>query len=276
MTARPDPIYRLDAVGMRYPSRRGGVTSLAEISVEIARGERVVVIGPSGAGKTTLVRLLNGTLRPSSGALRFDGRDVAHSSPREARAMRRRIGTIHQQSLLVPSLTVLENTLCGALGAWSLARALRTAIAPAKRDVDRAMAALAQVGLTDKRDARADELSGGQQQRVAIARLVMQDPEVVLADEPFASLDPALTESIGLLLQQLAGAGRTLVCTLHDVTLALARFPRVIALRGGRVAFDARSDTVSAEALEALYRGEPAEDSDRRSLASPHGRIAVC
>jgi len=251
-------IYRLDAVAKHYPSRRGDITSLAEVSLDIAPGERVAVIGPSGAGKTTLFRLLNGTLRPTRGALRFHDRDVATLSPREARAMRRRIGTIHQQSLLVPSLTVLENTLCGALGSWSLLRTLRTAISPARADLDRAMRAIEQVGLTDKREARADELSGGQQQRVAIARLFMQDPEVILADEPFAALDPALTDSIAALLLGLAAAGRTLVCTLHDVELALARFPRVIALRDGRVAFDRRSDAVSPEALDELYRGERA------------------
>ena len=215
------------------------------------------MIGPSGAGKTTLFRLLNGTLRPSSGELRFDGRDTGSLSPREARAMRRRIGTIHQQSLLVPSLSVLDNTLCGALGGWSLVRSLRTAIAPARADVDRAMAALDRVGLADKRDARADELSGGQQQRVAIARLVMQDPEVILADEPFAALDPALADAIAQLLLGLADAGRTLVCTLHDVERALGLFPRVVALRGGRVAFDAPSRAVSRDALDELYRGAP-------------------
>ncbi len=261
-------IYRLDAVGKVYPSRRGDVTSLSAVSFDVDRAERVAVIGPSGAGKTTLFRLLNGTLRPSGGALRFHDRDVAAFSPREARAMRRRIGTIHQQSLLVPSLTVLENTLCGALGSWSLLRAVRAAIAPARADVARAMAALDRVGLTDKRDARADELSGGQQQRVAIARLVMQDPEVILADEPFASLDPALTESIAALLLGLAGAGRTLVCTLHDVELALRLFPRVVALRGGRVMFDARSAAVSRDALDELYRGAPAEPAEPAALPS--------
>jgi phosphonate transport system ATP-binding protein len=172
--------------------------------------------------------------------------------------MRRRIGTIHQQSLLVPSLTVLENTLCGALGRWSLLRALRSTFAPVRADVERAMAALERVGLADKRDARADELSGGQQQRVAIARIVMQDPEVILADEPLASLDPALADAIAALLLGLADAGRTLVCTLHDTARALALFPRVIALRAGRVAFDARSEAVSPGALDELYRGVPA------------------
>jgi phosphonate transport system ATP-binding protein len=269
-------IYRLEAVGKQYPSRRGDVTSLADISFEIAAGERVAVIGPSGAGKTTLFRLLNATLRPSHGALQFHGRDVARLSPREARAMRRRIGTIHQQSLLVPSLSTLDNTLCGALGGWSLLRAVRTAISPARADLDRAMAALARVGLTDKRDARADELSGGQQQRVAIARLVMQDPEVVLADEPFASLDPALTDSIADLLLGLAGAGRTLVCTLHDVELALRLFPRVIALRAGRVAFDAPSSTVSRDALDQLYRGAPAAGPEPAPPSTPRAPFATC
>jgi len=263
-------IYRLDAVGKVYPSRRGDVGSLAGVSFEVAPGERVAVIGPSGAGKTTLFRLLNGTLRATAGSLHFHDHDVAALSPRKARAMRRRIGTIHQQSLLVPSLTALENTLCGALGSWSLLRAVRTAIAPARGDADRAMRALEQVGLADKRDARADELSGGQQQRVAIARLVMQDPEVILADEPFAALDPALAESIAALLLGLARDGRTLVCTLHDVELALALFPRIIALRRGRVVFDERSAAVSRDLLDELYRGAPAEAPD--ATPAPHRR----
>jgi phosphonate transport system ATP-binding protein len=268
--------YRLDAVGKRYPSRRGEVTSLADVSFAIARGERVAVIGPSGAGKTTLFRLLNGTLRPTSGTLRFCDRDVGWLSPREARAMRRQIGTIHQQSLLVPSLTALDNALCGALGSWSLLRALRSAIAPARADVDRAMAALERVELADKRDARADELSGGQQQRVAIARLIMQDPEVVLADEPFAALDPALTDSIAALLLGLADAGRTLVCTLHDVELALRMFPRVIALRAGRVAFDAPSHAVSRDALAELYRLAPATPPGPAPPPNPRVTVAAC
>jgi phosphonate transport system ATP-binding protein len=268
-------IYRLEAVGQAYPSRRGEVASLADLRFDVAPGERVAVIGPSGAGKTTLFRLLNGTLRPSAGSLRFHGQDVAALSPRQARAMRRRIGTIHQQSLLVPSLTVLENTLCGALGSWSLLHAVRAAISPTRGDTERAMRALAQVGLTDKRDARADELSGGQQQRVAIARLIMQDPEVILADEPFAALDPALTESIAALLLGLASAGRTLVCTLHDVELALTLFPRVIALRRGRVAFDAPSDSISRDALDELYRGAPA-GAPAAPSPTPRGPIVAC
>jgi phosphonate transport system ATP-binding protein len=259
--------YRLDAVGKRYPSRRGDVASLDAVSFAIAAGERVAVIGSSGAGKSTLLRLLNGTLRPSSGALHFDGRDVSRLGPRDARAMRRRIGTIYQQAPLVPSLTALQNTLCGALGRWSLWRSLRTAVAPARADAERALEALRQVGLADKHDARADELSGGQQQRVAIARLIMQDPEVILADEPFAALDPALTDVVAHLLTDLAATGRTFVCTLHDVELALRWFPRVIALRGGRLAFDAASTAISSATLDALYRVAPR--STHEPVAAP-------
>lgn len=219
-------------------------------------GERVALIGPSGAGKTTLFRLLNATLRPTSGSLRFGGQDVGAMSGRELRAMRRRIGTVYQQHYLVPALTALENTLCGRLGHWSLLETIRSAVQPSEREKERAMAALEAVGLTGKHQSRADQLSGGQQQRLAIARVLMQDPDVILADEPFASLDPALTETIAALLIGLAqGDKRVLVVTLHDVELALRYFPRIIALRDGRVVFDQAPEGVSRQALDALYAG---------------------
>lgn len=216
----------------------------------------MALIGPSGAGKTTLFRLLNATLRPTSGSLRFDGQGVGALSGRELRAMRRRIGTIYQQHHLTPSLTALENTLCGRLGSWSLLETVRNAIRPSERERKLAMAALESVGLADKHQSRADQLSGGQQQRLAIARVLTQDPDVILADEPFASLDPALTETIAALLIGLAQDGkRTLVVTLHDVELALRYFPRVIALRDGRVVFDQSPERISRQALDALYAG---------------------
>jgi phosphonate transport system ATP-binding protein len=232
------------------------VSSLNKLSFDVRPGERVALIGPSGAGKTTLFRLLNATLRPTSGSLRFDGQDVGALSGGELRAMRRRIGTIYQQHHLVPALTALENTLCGRLGHWSLLETIRSAIRPGEREKARAMAALEAVGLTEKHQSRADQLSGGQQQRLAIARVLMQDPDVILADEPFASLDPALTETIAALLIGLAEGGkRTLVVTLHDVELALRYFPRIIALRDGRVVFDQPPERVSRQALDALYAG---------------------
>ena len=168
--------------------------------------------------------------------------------------MRRRIGTIYQQHNLVPSLTALENTLCGALGRWSLSRTVRSMIKPRHDDLLKALEALERVGLADQRDARADELSGGQQQRVAIARVLMQDPEVILADEPVASLDPGLADDILALLRHVAVDGnRTLLVALHAVGLALRHFPRAVALRAGSVEFDAACADVMDEQVKKLY-----------------------
>jgi phosphonate transport system ATP-binding protein len=224
------------------------------VSFCVDEREQVALLGPSGAGKTTLFRLLNATLLATSGSLAFDGEDVLRKSARELRGMRRRIGTIYQQHHLVPSLTSLENTLCGNLGRWSLLHTIRSTFRPSKQEAEQAMTALELVGLSDKYRARADELSGGQQQRLSIARVLVQDPDVILADEPFASLDPALTESIASLLLTLAqDRKRTLIVTLHDREMALRYFPRIIALREGGIAFDMTRDEFSREALEGLY-----------------------
>ena len=247
-------IYSLSEISKAYPTRQGTVHSLKGLTFEVQPGEQVALLGPSGAGKSTLFRLLNATLRPTSGLLHFNGNDVGSMSGRELREMRQRIGTIYQQHYLVPSLTVLENALCGRLGRWSLWSTIRSKVRPAKSEIEAAMENLELVGLADKHQARADELSGGQQQRLAIARMLMQNPNVILADEPFASLDPALTESMASLLMRLVEKGKhTLVTTLHDVEMALRHFPRIIALREGRVVFDTTADQVSRDAIDALY-----------------------
>ena len=250
-------IYSLKDVCKSYGTRNGAVRALDGLTFEVQKGERVALLGPSGAGKTTLFRLFNATLRPSSGSLRFDGRDLTAMSGRDLRSTRRRIGTIYQQPHLVSTLSVLQNTLCGRLGSWSLIHTLRNIIHPSQGDNKQAIAALESVGLADKQNARADELSGGQQQRLTIARVLMQDPEVILADEPFASLDPALTETVGSLLVDLVTNGkRTLVATMHDVELALHLFPRIIGIRHGRIVFDKPAVRVDREAISALYAGE--------------------
>lgn len=256
-------IYSLDAVSKLFPARGGVVAALRELSLGVGRGERLALIGPSGAGKTTLFRLLNATLRPTSGSLSFDGSNVAGLSGRELRSMRRRIGTVYQQHQLVPSLSVLDNALCGRLCHWSFAQTLRGLLRPPKDEVEMAMQALEAVGLADKRRARADELSGGQQQRLAVARVLAQDPEVVLADEPVASLDPALADTITSLLVRLTeDRKRALVVSLHGVDLALRYFPRVVGLREGRLAFDAPTAEVDDEALGRLYLNEDADTRD--------------
>lgn len=261
-------IYRVEGLSKDYITRHGTVSSLRNLDFDILEGEQVALIGPSGAGKTTLFRLLNATLRASGGSLLFGGKDVGQMSGHSLRAMRRRIGTIYQQHHLVPSLSVLENALCGRLGSWSLLQTVSNLIRPARQEAERAMSALEKVGLSDKYRARADELSGGQQQRLAIARVLVQDPDVILADEPIASLDPSLAESVLSLLLNLAqDEKRTLIVTLHDVEMALRHFPRIIALREGRIAFDATTDEVSEEVLATLYAvGKPRSDLSLNEL----------
>jgi phosphonate transport system ATP-binding protein len=247
-------IYSLNSVRKHFSERRGEVQALNGVTLEVQPGEMLALLGPSGAGKTTLFRLLNATLRPTAGAVVFDGADTLSLTGSGLRAMRRRVGTIYQQHNLVPSLTALENALCGALGRMSLITTLRSIFRPTKPDVDRALHALELVGLVDKRNARADELSGGQQQRLAVARVLMQSPDVILADEPTASLDPALAETITSLLMGLARDGKkTLIMAVHRVDLALRHFPRAVGLRAGGLSFDVPTCEVHADLLGSLY-----------------------
>jgi phosphonate transport system ATP-binding protein len=247
-------IYSLDSVSKFYAQGPARTGALDCVSLRVERGEHVALLGQSGAGKSTLFRLLNATIRPSSGLIHFEGRDVAAMSGAEIRGMRRRIGTVYQQHNLVPSLSALDNTLTGGLGRWSLRHTLRGMVHPCQADVEQALEALASVGLADRGHARADELSGGQQQRVAIARALMQDPDVILADEPVASLDPGLAGEIIALLAHIAAEGnRTLIVALHTVELALETFPRLVGLRAGSIEFDLPSDGVNDDLLKKLY-----------------------
>jgi phosphonate transport system ATP-binding protein len=244
-------MYRLQHVRKVFPD---GTVAVDEATLDIQAGERVAVIGPSGAGKTTLFRLLNATLRPTSGTLWFDEADLEQLSGRRLRQLRRRIGTVYQQHNLVPQLRVVHNVLAGRLGRWSLPKALCSLISPQERAI--ALGALAQVGIPEKLYTRTAYLSGGQQQRVAIARVLVQDPDVLLADEPVSSVDPTLGRTIIELLMQLAESHRkTLVANLHAVAFALDFFPRVIGFRHGRVAFDLPSAAVTEQVLADLYAG---------------------
>lgn len=236
-----------------------GSVAVDEISLTVGPGEHVAFIGPSGAGKTTLFRLLNLTLRPTSGLLRLDGVDVSALSDFELRQARRKIGTIYQQHNLVGRLRVVHNVLAGNLGRWSTLRAFASLVRP--QEIKGAHQALRQVGITEKLYARTDGLSGGQQQRVAIARVLVQDPDVILADEPVSSVDPSLALSIVVLLRDLSrDSGKTLLMNLHSVELALTHFPRIIGIRDGRVLFDLAPDKISEELLSGLYAGHVDEE----------------
>jgi len=246
-------MYRAEGLTKVFP---GAIRAVDGLDLKIGSGERVAFIGPSGAGKTTLFRLLNCTLKPTAGRLWVAGQEVEHLHGASLRAARRRIGTIYQQHNLVPRLPVVHNVLAGRLGTWSTPRAVLSLARPV--EVEAAHRALHQVGIPEKLYARTDELSGGQQQRVAIARVLLQDPDIILADEPVSSVDPTLAAGIVHLLTDISRAtGKTLVVNLHSVDLALASFPRIIGLRDGRVLFDLAPQAVRDETLAALYAGAP-------------------
>ena len=243
--------YRLEEVAKVFAHHQ---VAVGGIGLEIHRGERVALIGPSGAGKTTLFRMLNCTLRPTSGKLWINGDEAGSLHGKRLREARRRIGTIYQQHNLVPRLRVIHNVLSGNLGRWSTPRSLMSLMRP--QDGESAYNALRQVGIGEKIFSRTDELSGGQQQRVAIARVLIQDPEVILADEPVSSVDPSLASTIVKLLIEISqNTHKTLLINLHSVDLALAYFPRVIGMKKGIALFDLPPDKISDSLLEDLYSG---------------------
>jgi len=243
--------YRLDKVRKVFGRHQ---MALDGIDLNVQKGERLALIGPSGAGKTTLFRLLNCTLRPTSGKVWINDEDIEALHGKRLRQARRRIGTVYQQHNLVPRLTVIHNVLAGQLGKWSTLRSLASLAKPAA--IELAHKALSQVGIPDKIFERTDELSGGQQQRVAIARVLVQDPEVILADEPVSSVDPTLASTIVKLLIDISqSTHKTLLVSLHSVDLVLAYFPRVIGIKEGTATFDLSPDKISDAMLEDLYSG---------------------
>ncbi len=233
----------------------GGRRALHEIGLSIRPGERVAVIGPSGAGKTSLLRTFATALRPSSGALQVLGADPWVLGGAGRRRLRSRLGLIHQAPPLPPRQRVVTAVLAGRLGGWSLARAVVSLAYPS--DIPGAREALARLDLADRLFERCERLSGGQAQRVGIARVLYQSPEVVLADEPVSALDPALANhTVGVLAAEALARGITLVASLHAVDLALAHFPRIVGLREGRVLFDLPTAEVNGALLETLYAQE--------------------
>jgi phosphonate transport system ATP-binding protein len=232
----------------RYPP---DVDALTDVSFDVHRGEMVAVLGPSGAGKTTLFRCLTRLTRPDAGTVSVDGREVSSAEGRELRAARHDVALIFQQFNLIRRLTALENVLVGRLPQVPTWRVLTRCFARADRQL--ALRCLDAVGLLDKAGARADQLSGGQQQRVAIARALAQDAKVILADEPVASLDPESAASVLSCLRTVAAAGVAVIASLHQVHLAIAYADRILALRAGRLVEDAPVAGVDARAIEQIY-----------------------
>lgn len=253
------PAFELRGVSVYYGSRR----ALGPIDLLIAPGESVAVVGPSGAGKTSLLRLLNGTLRPSQGQVLVQGRDVADLDREALRGLRSRIGFVHQDHALVPILRAGQNVVAGGLGQRGFWAGARSIMWTPSADLERAHDLLVRVGIGDQIFQRTDTLSGGQQQRVAIARALFQDPTALLADEPVASVDPARGRALLELMTSLADErALTLVASLHDLVLARALFPRLIGLRQGELLLDSAPLDVPEEAFADLYHLEGLRDGE--------------
>jgi len=231
------------------------VKALDDVSFSVRPGQFLAVIGLSGSGKSTLLRCINRLIEPTEGQVILNGVNVTAASQEELRRVRRRIGMIFQHFNLVTRSPVLTNTLAGRLGylnpGWSLLNRFP------KEDVIQAHAKLERVGIGDKAHVRADQLSGGQQQRVGIARALMQDPEILLADEPVASLDPVLAHSIMNILKDLNREDNiTVICSLHFLDLVQQYADRAIALNKGKLVFDGLPHEIDDAKFKEIYGQE--------------------
>jgi phosphonate transport system ATP-binding protein len=235
-----------------YPT---GARALNHVSFSVDQPQVIAIIGPSGAGKSTLIRCINRLVEPTAGRVMLDDVDITALNRRELRKARRRMGMIFQEYNLVDRLTVMENLLSGRLGFVSFWRAWRRKFPP--EDVTAAFKLLDRVGLEGYQDTRADALSGGQRQRVGIGRALMQAPDLLLVDEPTASLDPKTSRQIMRLLVELVQErGTPALVNIHDVALAQSFSDRIIGLRGGEIVFEGQSSDVTEDVLTEIYGEE--------------------
>ena len=242
-----------------------GTVALKDVSFEVQDGEFLAVIGLSGSGKSTLLRCINRLIDPTSGRVIWNGQDITAANGAELRQIRRQIGMVFQHFNLVKRSSVTTNVLTGRLGYVNPWRSLFGRFSADDRR--RAMAAMARVGIEDKADNRADQLSGGQQQRVGIARALMQEPKLMLADEPVASLDPVLSHSILRYLELLNQQDHiTVLCSLHFLDLVHRYATRVVGLKGGELVFDGLPSELTPAKFKEVY----GEEAEMVSVAPPH------
>ena len=232
----------------------GSLTALRGIHLEVGRAERLGLVGLSGAGKTTLLRLFNGMVRPTRGHVRTLGQRLDALSLSNLRSVRARVGFVHQELNLIPNLNVLQNVLLGRLGQISTARALALLTFSSGQILTEVHELLDRVEIGEKLYERVDRLSGGERQRVAIARALFQRPEILLADEPVSSVDPARARSVLELLIDLAQEhGLTLCVSLHNLGLAREFFPRLAGMRAGEIVFDRPADAIAEREFQSLF-----------------------
>ena len=253
-------MLRIENLTKTYPN---GTQALKNVSFDVKDGEFLVVIGLSGSGKSTLLRCINRLIDPTDGRISWDNTDITAASPAELRNIRRKIGMVFQQFNLVKRSSVITNVLSGRLGYVNPWLSL-VGLWP-EEERNKAIRSLERVGIADKAYTRADALSGGQQQRVGIARALMQDPKLILADEPVASLDPVLSHSILQYLEQLNKEGITVICSLHFLDLVHRYATRVVALKDGEKVFEGSAQEIDRAKFKEIY-GEEAQEVRAASL----------
>lgn len=245
-------MLRIEDLAKRY---RTGDMALKGVSLNVAKGEIIGLIGPSGAGKSTLIRCINRLVDPTAGRIFLGDLELTAMERAGLRRARRRIGMIFQEFALVERLTVMENVLSGRLGYTGFWTSWFRRFPP--EDVERAFRVLERVGLIDHVDKRADALSGGQRQRVGIARALVQEPDLLLVDEPTASLDPKTSRQVMRLLTELCNErALAAIVNIHDVALAQMFLPRIVGLHAGRIVYDGPSSGLTPEVLTTIYGEE--------------------
>jgi phosphonate transport system ATP-binding protein len=245
-------MLRIKGLAKRY---RTGDLALKGIDLEIPDGEVMALIGPSGAGKSTVIRCINRLVEPTAGTVTLNDIEITTLGRRELRRARRRMGMIFQEYALVERLTVMENVLSGRLGYVGFWQSFIRKFPQV--DIDEAFRLLARVGLDHMADKRADELSGGQRQRVGICRALIQNPDLLLVDEPTASLDPKTSRQIMRLIKELCGERKlSAIINIHDVMLAQMFAERVVGLQLGEIVYDGPPTGITAEVLTKIYGEE--------------------
>ena len=257
-------MLEIDKLTMRYPT---GDLALDTVSLSVEQGQVIALIGPSGAGKSTLIRCVNRLVEPTSGSIRVAGKEIVSMGRGDLRRARRRMGMIFQEYALVERLSVMENVLSGQLGNVGFWRSYFRRYPQSA--VDEAFRLLGRVGLDQMVDKRADALSGGQRQRVGIARALIQDPEILLVDEPTASLDPKTSRQIMRLITELCRErGLGAIINIHDVPLAMMFVERIVGLRAGQIVYDGPPKGLTDDRLTEIYGEEdwsgtsPDDDDD--------------
>jgi phosphonate transport system ATP-binding protein len=245
-------VLRIKGLTKRY---RTGDLALKEIDLEVPDGQVMALIGPSGAGKSTLIRCINRLVEPTAGTITLNDMEITRMNGGQLRRARRKMGMIFQEYALVERLSVMENVLSGRLGYVGFWQSWFRRFP--QSDIDEAFRLLERVGLDHMADKRADELSGGQRQRVGICRALIQNPDLLLVDEPTASLDPKTSRQIMRLIKELCKERRlSAIINIHDVQLAQLFAERIVGLRVGEIVYDGAPDAVTAEVLTSIYGEE--------------------